>query len=380
MSNQNDMTAEPTEPANGEIGSEEGIAKEDIGLISKPFDPEKIKVKTEPRSLDLVLKRISHGEIDLAPEFQRRARVWSQAKKAQLIESLLLRIPLPVFYVSAAPNDDWSVVDGLQRLTTISDFVANEFPLTNLEYLKDLENRTFKQLPRPLQRRIEETVIVIHIIEPGTPDDVMINIFKRINTGGEPLRAQEIRNALVKGPVRPFLQELAANSSFLNATGHTVRDTRLDAQECVARFCAFSIYPYLEYGDTDLDAFILKAMQAISAMSEEKRNGLRRSFERSMRAAAMTFGRYAFRKFFEVDGRRGPVSKALFEATSVNLARLSDDKIERLIDQRADVVDAMVYLMADIEFLASITSSTGDRSRVHKRFNAIEKLLAEVLR
>lgn len=362
-----------------DIASEQGIDTEDTGFISKPFDPEKIKVKTEPRSLDLVLKRISHGEIDLAPEFQRRARVWSQAKKAQLIESLLLRIPLPVFYVSAATNDDWSVVDGLQRLTTISDFVANKFPLTDLEYLRDLEDRTFEQLPRQLKRRIEETVIVIHIIEPGTPDDVMINIFKRINTGGEPLRAQEIRNALVKGPVRLLLQQLAASPSFTQATGGTVSDTRLDAQECVARFCAFSIHPYSGYGDTDLDSFILKGMQAVSAMPQHSRDGLQRSFERAMEAATATLGRYAFRKFFEVNGRRGPVSKALFEATAVNLARLSDSDIDRLINRRDRLIEALLHLMGDSEFFVSITASTGDRLRVYKRFSAIDNLLAEVL-
>ena len=355
MAKENNLPSDLSDMMGGDFANEEGIAKEDVGeegianedvgLISKPFDPEKIRVKTEPRSLDLVLKRISHREIDLAPEFQRRARVWSQTKKAQLIESLLLRIPLPVFYVSAAPNDDWAVVDGLQRLTTISDFHANSFPLTNLEYLKELENRTFSQLPRPLQRRIEETVIVVHIIEPGTPDDVMINIFKRINTGGEPLRAQEIRNALVKGPARPFLKELAASSRFLDTTGRTVNDNRLDAQECVARFCTFLIYPFSDYGDSDLDSFILKGMQAISVMTDGARDGLRRSFERAMDAAAAILGRHAFRKFLEVDGRRGPVSKALFETTSVNLARLSDDEIKCLIARKDKVMAALVHLM-----------------------------------
>ncbi|MFT4079312.1 DUF262 domain-containing protein [Rhodomicrobium sp.] len=379
MAKGNDLTADMNDMTGGAAVDEEGIANEDVGLISKPFDPEKIRVKTEPRSLDLVLKRIKHGEIDLAPEFQRRARVWPQKKKAQLIESLLLRIPLPVFYVSAASNDDWAVVDGLQRLTTISDFAENVFPLTNLEYLNDMEGMTFAQLPRALQRRIEETVIVIHIIEPGTPDDVMINIFKRINTGGEPLRAQEIRNALVKGPAREFLKELAACAHFLDATGRTVKDTRLDAQECVARFCTFFIHPFSDYGDSDLDSFILKGMQAISAMPSEMRHDLRRSFEHAMDAAAAILGRYAFRKFFEVDGRRGPVSKALFEATSVNLARLSNDEINRLTARKDKVLLELVLMMGDEDFLASITSSTGDRLRVHKRFSAIKNLLGQVL-
>ncbi len=376
------MSQESTTVTNpSAIADELGTAEEEVGIIDRPFDPEKINVKTEPKSLDLILKRIKHGEIDLAPEFQRRARIWPLWKKSQLIESLLLRIPLPVFYVSAAKNDDWAVVDGLQRLTTISDYVDNEFELHGLEYLKQMEGRHFEALPRQFKRRIEETTIVIHIIEPGTPEDVMINIFKRLNTGGEPLTAQEIRNALVKGPVREFLRQLAIGEAFRQATDGTVGDIRLEAEECVARFCAFFLKPYGEYLDGDFDGFILGAMQAMSAMSNSQRQELEGVFNRAMDAATRIFGRYAFRKFFEVEGRRGPISKALFDATSVNLARLSDAAVDALAEQRDDVLAAVAHLMStDEEFRAAISASTGDRRRVAKRFGAIATLLAELAR
>ncbi len=379
MSQDDDFPLDPNGSMAGDIADEEGFAREDVGIISKPFNPEKIKVRTEPRSLDLVLKRISHGEIDLAPEFQRRARVWSQPKKAQLIDFFFSVSRFRSF--TSPPQRTtigqlWMACNALRRLAIL---LIISFHSPRLNTSKIWREGISTSFPRQLQRRIEETVILIHIIEPGTPEDVMINIFKRINTGGEPLSAQEIRNALVKGPVRPFLQALAGSDSFRNATGGTVRDTRLDAQECVARFCAFSIQPYSAYRDTDLNSFILQAMHAISRMTAAERDALQRSFERAMGAASDILGRYAFRKFFEVDGRRGPVSKALFEATSVNFARLSDDEIHRLANRRNEVVHELVDLMADSEFLASITSSTGDRVRVHKRFSAIEKLLSGLL-
>jgi hypothetical protein len=381
MAKEIDLTTFGQETLPGLAVSDEGTDPEDFGSISSPFDPEKIKVKTESRTLDLVVKRISYGEIDLTPEFQRRARLWDSEKKSRLIESLLLRIPLPVFYVSADAKENWAVVDGLQRLTTISDFVGNEFSLINLEYLDDLNGQKFEQLPRPLQRRIEETLIVIHIIEPGTPDDVMINIFKRINTGGAPLNAQEIRNALVKGPVRPFLRELVARDSFLEATERTVNDTRLGAQECAARFCAFFIQPYQTYeSDADLDSFILKAMRKISALSDQERHALGHDFKRAMVAAKYILGRHAFRKFSDVGGARGPVNKALFEATAVNLARLSDEGIERLVVQRDAVLEAMRDLIAEEGFFAAISSSTGDHLKVKKRFGALETMLTDMAR
>ena len=202
--------------------ADHGVEEEQVDdnlELTHPFDPNKIRVTTEPKTIDLLFRRMNHGEIDLAPDFQRRARLWKPHRKGQLIESILLRIPLPVFYIAATEDDLWSVVDGLQRLTTIHDFMSDAFPLTGLEYINKLEGLRFSMLPRSMQRRIEETSLVLNIIQPGTPDEVMINIFKRLNTGGLPLKGQEIRNALYKGPVRNFLVSMVKSPAFQRATG-----------------------------------------------------------------------------------------------------------------------------------------------------------------
>ena len=137
----------------------------------------------------------------LRPDFQRLAGIWDNTRKSRLIESLLLRIPIPVFYVAADENEIWSVVDGVQRISTIYDYVTDKFRLSRLEYLKKLEGALYTGLPRQMQRRINETQFVVNVIEPGTPPEVMFNIFRRINTGGMALNGQEIRHALHAGPV-----------------------------------------------------------------------------------------------------------------------------------------------------------------------------------
>ena len=237
MSNASIIEGKP-QALEGDHGVEEEEVDDNLEL-THPFDPNKIRVTTEPKTIDLLFRRIDHGEIDLAPDFQRRARLWKPHRKGQLIESILLRIPLPVFYIAATEDDLWSVVDGLQRLTTIHDFMSDAFSLTGLEYLNKFEGLRFSMLPRSMQRRIEETSLVLNIIQPGTPDEVMINIFKRLNTGGVPLNGQEIRNALYKGPVRKFLAAMVESPTFQRATDGRVSDVRMDAQECILRFSAF---------------------------------------------------------------------------------------------------------------------------------------------
>jgi len=344
--------------------------------FTHPFDPNKIRVTTEPRTIDLIVRRIDHREIDLAPAFQRRARLWKSNKKGQLIESILLKIPLPVFYVSATEDDMWAVVDGLQRLTTIHDFLSDAFPLTGLEYLSQLEGITFSKLPRPMQRRIEETSLLINIIQPGTPDEVMINIFRRLNTGGLPLTGQEIRNALYKGPVREFLAEMVATPEFQRATDGRVSDARMDAQECVLRFAAFYINGWKNYDRNDLDAYLSEAMRQLNALPPDGLGAVGSKFKLAMQSAFSVFGKDAFRKRYGQNDDRKPVSKALFEAWSVSLATLSEDDLSNLVVNKDRLIDGFISTMREDRFFdVSISSSTGTVQRVHKRFETIEDLI-----
>lgn len=354
---------------------------EDLTLeIIRPFDPDKIKVTTNPALIDGIIKRIDFDEIDLAPAFQRKARLWDHGRKSRLIESLLLRIPLPVFYVAADENDRWSVVDGIQRLTTIYDFAKNAFPLSNLEYLTKLNGYKFSELPRSFQRRIEETSLVMHLIQDGTPEEVMINIFKRINTGGMELTAQEIRNALNKGVVRDFLLELALADEFSRATTTPVNDTRMQAQEMVLRFLAFFLHPWKEYisENIGLDSYLTRTMRELNRMSDAERDVLAYVFRDVMVCSLEIFGTDTFRKPQD-GGRRKPINKALFEAWSVNIARCSQEQRARLVEKKEELIVGFKNLLLDEDFNASISYSTGASARVAIRFSRIEKLMHEVI-
>ena len=203
--------------------------------ITHPFNPEKIKIRSGRLLVGQLASRIAHNEIDLAPDFQRMRGIWNIQRKSRLIESLMLKIPIPVFYVAADRRDNWSVVDGIQRMTSINDYVTGEFALDKLEYLTDLNRKRYADLSRPMRRRIDETELVVNVIEPGTPPEVMFNVFLRINTGGMTLNGQEIRHALHPGPVREYLKRLAESDEFIKATNGSVKPDRMADRECVLR-------------------------------------------------------------------------------------------------------------------------------------------------
>lgn len=354
--------------------------REDSAEIKSPFDPEKIKVRTVNVVVDQLVSRIEHGEIDLAPDFQRMAGIWDDRRKSRLIESLLLRIPIPVFYVAADEEETWSVVDGLQRTSTINAYVTNSFCLRQLEYLTKLNKYFYRDLPRPMQRRIRETQLVVNVIEPGTPEEVMFNIFRRINTGGMTLNGQEIRHALHPGPVREYLKDLAEADEFLEATKRSIKAERMADRECVLRFLAFHIEPWEDYAANDLDGYLGMAMRTINKMNRKDRLTLSADFKKAMQAASDIFESDAFRKRYDRDDRRRQISKALFEVWSVGFARRSDQEIKTLVRRRRRIIARFISLMnEDQEFDVAISYSTGTPSRVRKRFRAVEELITGCL-
>ncbi len=372
-------------PDLGEEGDvREGVEREELetdDLIRKPFDPRKIRIVTKQPTVDLVLARIRNDEINLQPDFQRGSDIWPPRTKSRLIESLLLRIPLPVFYVAADQDDNWIVVDGLQRLGALRDFVLEEtLRLRGLEYLSKFEGNRYSDLPRPMQRRINETQLSCHIIEPGTPPEVMYNIFKRINTEGRPLTGQEVRHALNPGPARDLLGELANSDEFLTATGRSVNPRRMADRECVLRFLAFRCLGVEEYAGK-LDDFLLRAMKLLN-QDPSRHAVLADDFRRAMSLASSVFGGEAFRKLRRPGFAqwRRPVSKPLFESLAVALAEITADRIPLLIDRKDDVVLDLVRLKEDPEFVESISIGTQTTRQVAIRFARTGELIRGILR
>jgi hypothetical protein len=363
---------------------ETGLEREEIGATggtSAPFDPTEVRIETRTLSIDLLAQRLEKGTIDRAPALARSS-VWDEVSQSRLIESLLVRMPLPAFYFDTSREDRWLVLDGLHRLCALDRFInAKTLKLSGLAFFDHLEGKAFKGLPRHLQRRILETQVSAHLIQEGTPAGVRHALFKRINTVAPPLSDQELRHLLHPGPAAKLLDRLAESEAFRTATGGDVGPERLTDRACVLRGLAFHLTPYGEYQTGDLDAFLATAMAALNALEGERLDALEAKFLRAMRAASEIFGPDAFRKRFDPEAPRAPINRALFEVWAVTLAALDEARLALAIERRDRLKEDFIKLLnKNKTFVDAISDGTGDPRKVSKRFSAIEKLIEGVLR
>lgn len=356
------------------------VEDEDFGSEGKPIKPyavAKLKMETKHLSVFQALRKIEKNEINLSPDFQR-AFVWDTVKQSRLIESVLIRIPLPAFYLDATDQVNWSVVDGLQRLSTLFKYCRGEsFSLRGLQFLRELEGLKFDELPSKYQVLIEDdTQLLFYNLMPGTPIEAKFTIFSRVNTGGMQLTPQEIRHALNQGSITKLLVRLSRDKTFRTVTQGVVESLRMSDRELILRALAFmhlGIEKYREFNE--MDAFLLYAMSELNKLPANALTSLAEEFIESLSKVSVVFQRYAFRKFTERGGRRSPFNKALFETWIVAVRRYP---INTLKKRREEILDAFAELICNSpNFVRSISSSTASFSAVHTRFAGIEKLLIE---
>ncbi|MCF6140697.1 DUF262 domain-containing protein [Flavobacterium sp. K77] len=395
------------EELESDIEVEEG--NEDV-IIEIPFDPNKIKVVTKSYSVGQIVQDLEDKTIDLDTEFQRLPGLWNNEKKSQFIESLLLNLPIPTFYFNEKEENNWEVIDGLQRISTIYAFlVEKNLVLTGLEFLTEYNGFKFDDLPNPLQKRITRFGITIYIIEKTTPVEVKFHIFKRVNTGGLMLTPQEIRHAINQGIPAELIADLARGvnnntsdgairirknsdgtvvdlkatdegKAFVKVTENRINSTRMEDRDFVTRFVAFYLIPYQEY-KPDLDSFLNKGMERIKELNKAEIENLKFDFKSAMNLAYHIFGNDAFRKRFSKTDKRKPINKALFEVLSVNLAKLSLGNREIIKAKKNIFKQKLIELhnAKDGKFVRSISQGTAQKDLVTQRFSDIERIIKETV-
>lgn len=385
-----------------EIESEESL--------SDPFNPNDISIEKKMILVETCVKRLVQRTIILSPDFQRH-EVWDEVRKSRLIESLMLKIPIPMFYVSADEKSVFTVVDGLQRLSSFRDFIIGKdfyenkdkafkgdgMQLTGLEFWTQYNGYTFNELPTYLQNRITETELTFTIINPGTPDEVKRNIFKRINTGGLYLTPQEIRNALYTGESTELLNRLSKAPEFLRATANAVNTKRMDDLELILRCLAFMIrnkdtYPkssnmdvflsdtmqiintYPTFDSNDIKKLVKRGSVVLESIRKRSLEELEHLFIQGMERSYVLFGKHSFRRSYG-DSKRSPINKALFEMWGSMLSLLTEEEFLSIQIHENDLKEEYYQLLGNMEFQNLISRDSWKYASVQKRFDKISCLI-----
>ena len=364
-----------TQVENTAIQEPEGLDTEGASWGDYPLD--ELLIRHETRTIFEVTRRIENGRYIMDPDFQRDF-IWPEDKQSKLIESVIMRIPLPVFYLAEDEEGRMIVVDGLQRLSTFHRFVHDQLQL-RLPERSELDRQRFIDLPPKLKNRIEDCNLIFYIIDSKAPDRARLDIFERVNSG-EPLTRQQMRNSLFMGPATRLLKEVSGTESFLEATGKSLNAKTMRDRELVNRFCAFRLLDLDEYRG-DMDDFLARSLRKMNRMSQDDLSHLSDGFQRSMSNNILLFQQHAFRKSIlrwheSGESYRSMINASIWDVLSTGLSRYDLVRIEKFAEPlRASIC----RLLQNEDFNAAITISTNETKRVKMRFQMAEKMFQEVL-
>lgn len=358
------MSAEVT---NEEI---EGLSNdEDASLGDYPIDT--LLIRNETRTVHDVVRRIEKGGFVMNPDFQRDF-VWDEDKQSKLIESVLMRIPLPVFYLGEDDLGKMIVVDGLQRLSTLERFLKTKFRL-KLPKQSELDKKLFNELSPKLQNRIEDCNLILYVIDAKVPERARLDIFERVNSG-EPLTRQQMRNCLYNGAATQFLRKEAEKTLFKEVTGHSLKPKTMRDRECINRFCAFYLLKLENYRG-DMDEWLAESLRQMNKLSETSLTVLSEQFQNTLTNNQILFQEQAFRKHSPEQAKRGVLNISLWDVMTTGLAEYS----QRQITSHAEELRKRFYeLLDDKDFSNSITFGTNSSRNVNHRFELSKYMFSAI--
>ncbi len=380
------------------------------------FNPKDIEIEVKQQSLDVLISRIREGAIDMNTSFQRNGNLWAEPVQIRLIESILMGMPLPAFYFDASNKNKWLIVDGLQRLHTLKNFVLNTesnfldkekildpkatpLVLKKLQFLSEYDELTYDKLNVNDKRAFKETSVTVYLIKPGTPEQVKYELFSRINTGGLMLNSQEIRHAINEGKnATNILNKVVENTVFKRIVN--ISHKRMQTQELALRYFAFMLSSY-KYYSASFAPFLNEAMKKMNDTPIARLKELETDLIKTLTLCEQIFEKYAFSQSIISTKPRITFNRALFECLTVNISLLSDEDQKILLSKKEVFVDAIKKILSDetleqdsfllqdeilknqardVSFKKSISVSTSHTSSVIRRFRTIELILDNIVK
>ena len=363
---------------NDVIETDDDTLEEDQGEEGLyPYDPTEadIDIREDPQTVFELMRKYDNGKLIIEPDFQRNL-VWERTQQSKFIESVILNFPIPPFYVNQTREGKYIVVDGLQRTSTLHEFVNNGFKLQGLEALKKLNGYSFsdlKNLSGDYQTKIEDKKLNLYVIRPSVPSKVVYDIFNRINTGGTNLQRQEVRNCIFLGKSTQLLKELAESDDFKIAINQGISSKRMKDREAVLRYLAFRIFDYEKDYQGDMSNFLETTMKKINTMKSSEINSLKDDFKRVMNITYEFFDKKNFR--LPANQARGRISIAILESVAYFFS-IKDDSF--LKQQKIKVIANFERLIKNADYLDAVKNATSSKAKVISRFKLAQEVLGDI--
>lgn len=323
----------------------------------------------------------------LQPFFQRRY-VWDDLRKSRLIESIIMGIPIPTIYTYTRQDSDKIneiVIDGQQRLKTIKQFVKNQFPLDGLKLNAYLNGLRFDELPNNVKVRFLNYTLHIVNITNVADDKIVLDMFKRFNTGGVALTPQELRNCYCSGQFNEAIKKLAGYEAFKEL--FMFEEDRMQKEEYIVRFLALyeDLTSYTYDAQQLLDDYYCKKLKLQETNPEELTsniNNLTRIFMKTVDACIIVFGKNSFKNFItfksndtKVKGFYRRFTRAVFDMQMLGFADIDLDIISRHRDKIKASFENMMAHSSEIKQNLSHSS----KLKTLQRIDTWKKLVLEVI-
>jgi hypothetical protein len=357
-------------------GKPEGLDEGDAEVQTK----EGVSIEKADRSLAELHRWYRSGRLIIDPEWQR-SYVWDTRRASKLVESFLIDIPIPVVYLSKTDDGNYEVIDGVQRLTSVFNFFEGRLTLNGMEFLKIINRKSFKDIDKVLQTKLEDSTIRTFELSPKTSKSLLFVIFERLNTGGVALNEMEIRNCIYRGPLNNLIKELARYSAFIECVDQSNISKRMYDRALVLRFLAFYEKTYHK-AQSGLKDFLNGFLQDYyKNPSEKKLSEWRIRFEAAMKASRTIFGQNGFRLW--ITDRKGNgqwarnVNASIFQCLAVSFADHDLSKLTRCSD--AILEEYLDLVTSDSQWIDSVSKSTGDAYRIKYVFETWNTRLLNLL-
>ena len=356
------------------------IAEEEGEIAEIPAEQRKLRLQAYDKSVSDLVNMIRNGDIIFSPEYQRNY-IWDNRKASLLVESILLNIPIPVIYASEEEDSAWNIVDGLQRLNALKRFYDNNFKLSGLEVLKELNGVKYDDLNPKAKRMLNNGNLRVILIFNDSNPEIKYDIFMRLNTGSVKLNEQELRNCLYRGSLNDMIKELRKNKKFLSILGLKAPHKRMNDCELILRYIAFSenydkdSNKIIDYKGS-VKPYLNSFMKRNSDAKDIYINNLREKFNNTIDKVYEVFGENAFRKLND-DEYENKLNRAIMDVIMIGFEKYSLEEIKK---NKARILDLYKNILKDPNFNILVTQATSDTKVIEKRMKSWTDMLAKVMR